>query len=102
MKTDLNITEMAGWVATLEEFNVGQFRRKYGLYPIESGKIIKLFEKVGIVSEVRGQKAKQITTVPRQVLVKDISKAKQLITEYINNIEVNGPEEIKPQNGKNK
>ena len=92
MKTDL--IEMAGWVATTEEFNVGQFRRKYGLYPIESGKIIRIFEKAGIVSPVIGQKAKQITTRPREVLIKDISKAKQLITEYINNIEVNDPEEL--------
>lgn len=90
MKTNqYDLAEMAGWVSTLKEFNVGQFRRKYGLYPIESNKIIKPFERAGIISPVIGYKAKQITTKPREVLITDIDTAKQLINDYIASIEVN-------------
>ena len=83
-----NIVEMAGYVASLPHFTIGQFMRKYGLKYNDAAQLLETFEKAGIVGPFHGNK-------PREIWVKDINKAKQLITEYLNSIEVKDAEIFK-------
>ncbi len=85
MQTD--IKEMAGWIATLPDFTIGAFVRKYDLKYNTAAEIVDVFEKAGLLGEFKGAK-------PREVLTDNIKQAKRLVTEYINQIEVNDPKTL--------